>query len=118
MRAHTVSVLGHEQQGGNAHLELRGHVAVARGDAEDEGVELGEVGGLDDGVGGLGRGVQLLEDVLRERLGNLVDGHGAAGGLDTALHRLGDCAHIARLVHILGCEGRGNVRLAMWPYME
>ena len=58
-------------RGERTHLELRGHVAVARGDAEDEGIELREVGGLDDGVGGLRRRVQLLEDVLRVRATDL-----------------------------------------------
>lgn len=84
---------------GRTDLELRGHIAEARGDTEEEGVKLGEVGGLDDGIGGLGRGVQLLEDVLRERLGDLVDGRCAARCLDAALHGLGDCAYIQVRAH-------------------
>ena len=49
-----------------AHLPLAGEVAVTRRDAEEEGVELGELVGLDDRVSGLGGRVQLVEDVLRE----------------------------------------------------
>ena len=51
-----------------AHLPLGGEVSEAGGDAEEEGVELGEVGGCEDGVGGLGGCVELLEDVLGEGL--------------------------------------------------
>ena len=52
------------------YLPLAGEVTVAGGDAEEEGVEGGEGGGVDDGVVGLGRGVEELEDVLGERLGD------------------------------------------------
>ena len=53
-----------------AYLPLAGEVAVAGGDAEEEGVKGGEGRGVDDGVVGLGRGVEELEDVLGERLGD------------------------------------------------
>ena len=49
-------------------LPLGGEVAVAGGDAEDEGVKVGEVVGGEDGVVGLGGRVELLEDLLREGL--------------------------------------------------
>ena len=55
-------------------LPLGGEVAVAGGDAEEEGVELGEVAGREDRVRGLGGRVQLGEDVLGERLGDPVLG--------------------------------------------
>ena len=57
-----------QREGGGAHLPLGGEVPEAGGDAEEEGVELGEVGGCEDGVGGLGGCVELLEDVLGEGL--------------------------------------------------
>lgn len=53
-----------------AHLELGGHVAVTGGDTKDKAVELGEVGGGDDGVGGLGRRVHEGEDLVGEGLCN------------------------------------------------
>ena len=51
-------------------LPLRGEVAVTRGDTEDERVVVGQIVRGDDGVVGLGGGVHLLKDVLRESLGN------------------------------------------------
>lgn len=57
-------------QGRETHLELRGHVAVASRDTEDEGIEFGEVRGLEDGIGGLGGRAHLGEDLLGERLGD------------------------------------------------
>lgn len=81
-------------------------VTVTGRDTEEEGVELGEVTGSEDGVVWLGRCVHLLEDLLRQSLCNptshgqdeshcrldvkdvLVDGGSTAGGLDTALDGL------------------------------
>ena len=70
-------------------LPLAGEVAVAGGDAEEERVEVGEVGGREDGVGGLGRGVHLGEDLLRERLGD-------PGGECTCVSERGRAAHVCR----------------------
>ena len=51
-------------------LPLGREVTVASGDTEDEPVELGEVLRGKDGVVGLGGGVHLVEDLLRQGLGN------------------------------------------------
>lgn len=65
-------------------LPLRGEVAVARGNAEEEAVVLGERGGVreDLDVRGLGGRVHLGEDLVGERLGDLEEIGGAAGGVD------------------------------------
>lgn len=78
-------------------LPLGGEVAVAGGDAEEEGVVLLELGGvLEDGhVGGLGGSVHLGEDLLGEGLGDLVDVGRAAGLLDTGLLSLGQLLDVA-----------------------
>lgn len=52
------------------YLPLAGEVSVTGGDTEDERVELGELGGREDGVVGLGGSVQGLEDLLGEGLGD------------------------------------------------
>lgn len=65
-------------------LPLGGEVAEAGGDPDQEGVVLGEGGGVleDLDVGGLGAGAQLGQDLGGECLGDLEDVGGAAGGLD------------------------------------
>lgn len=66
-------------------LELGREVAVAGGDAEEDGVVRLEIGGVvqDRNVGGLGRGVHLAEDVVGECLGNLEEGGITASLADT-----------------------------------
>lgn len=49
---------------------LRGECPVARGDPEDEGVEGGERGGVDDGIVGFGGRVHFGEDFGGERFGD------------------------------------------------
>jgi hypothetical protein len=49
---------------------LRGEVAITGGYAKEEGVIIGELGHLKNGVGGLGRCVHLVEDFLWEGLAN------------------------------------------------
>ena len=49
-------------------LPLRGKVAITRGDAKEEGVERGELGGGEDGVVRFRGGVHFGEHVVRERL--------------------------------------------------
>lgn len=71
-------------------LPLAGEGAVTGGDTEEERVKLDEVGGIEDGVAGLGGRVELGKDVLRESLCDLVDGCRATGGLDTLLLGLSD----------------------------
>lgn len=51
-------------------LPLGGEVAEAGGDAEEDGIVLEQVSRLSDGVGGLGGGVHLAEDVGGEGFGN------------------------------------------------
>lgn len=51
-------------------LPLSGEVAVAGGDTEEDGIVLQEVGGLSNGVAGLGRGVHLAQHLLGESLGD------------------------------------------------
>lgn len=60
---------------------LRGEVAVAGGDSEQEGIVLLEDGGVADlGDGGvLGGSVHLGQDFLRESLGDAVEVDGTAG---------------------------------------
>ena len=55
-------------------LELGGEVAVTGGDTEEDTVKGLQLGGVVQGsdVGGLGRSVHLVEDVLREGLGDSV----------------------------------------------
>ena len=52
------------------YLPLSGEVAVASGDAKEEGIELWELLGGDDRVVGLRGRVQLFENVRREGLAN------------------------------------------------
>lgn len=53
-----------------AYLQLSWEATVASGDTKDEGIKVGELGGGDDGVAGLGGGVHLGQYLLRESLGN------------------------------------------------
>ena len=52
------------------HLPLAREVTVTRGDAEEERVELCELGGIDEGIIRLCGCVHFLENLLRERLGD------------------------------------------------
>lgn len=63
-------------------LELGGEVAVTGGDTEEDTVESLKLGGVVQGgdVGGLGRSVHLVEDVLGQGLGDLEE-----GGITTSL---------------------------------
>lgn len=58
-----------------AYLPLAGEVAVTRRDTEDEGVELGELVGLDYGIIRLRGGVHLGEDFLGEGLSDPGEKH-------------------------------------------
>lgn len=71
---------------------LRGEVAVARGDAHQEGIVLledGRVGDLGDG-GVLGGSVHLGQNILGEGLGHAVEVDGAAGLADALGLGLGE----------------------------
>ena len=56
--------------GKTTHLPLSREVTVASGDTEEDGIELGEVIGVKDGIVGLGGRIHLGQDFLRECLGN------------------------------------------------
>lgn len=65
-------------------LPLRREVAVPRGDADEEAVVPGQHGRVVEhlDVGGLGGRVHLGQDLLGQRLGDLVEVGGAAGVVD------------------------------------
>jgi len=50
------------------HLPLSGETAVTSRDAEEEGIVVWELSGGEDGVAKLGRGMELLQDVLGKSL--------------------------------------------------
>lgn len=55
-------------------LPLSGEVTVTGGDTEEDGIVLQKLGGLNNGIAGLGRGVHLGENLLRESLSNPGEG--------------------------------------------
>ena len=75
-----VEVVGKVVEGFEAARRARGRRRRApRGEAEQEAVVLGELGGRDDRVVGLGRRVHLGQHLLRQQLGHL-RGMGGGGG--------------------------------------
>lgn len=96
-------------------LPLSREVTVTGGDTEENGIVLQEIGGLNNGVAGLGGGVHLGQNLLRESLADprwnlsvsklrnilnewifvLVDGSLATSGLDTLLLSLGQLLDVA-----------------------
>lgn len=76
-------------------LPLGGEVAVTSGDTEEEGIVLKELLRLGDGVVGLGRSMQQLQNVVGESLGDLEDVGLATSSLNAllfGLRQLGDVA--------------------------
>lgn len=57
-------------------LPLRGEVTVASGNTKENGIELQELLGSHNGVGGFGRSVHLSENVIGEGLGDPVPSSG------------------------------------------
>lgn len=70
-------------------LELSRPVTETRADTEKEGVVLWELGSFDHRVRRLRWRIHLLENLFRERFGDLVDIDAATGGLDASLFSLG-----------------------------
>jgi hypothetical protein len=101
-----------------AHLPLGGEVSVTGGDAEEEGIVLGEGLRGGDGDVGLGGGVHLGEDLLRERLGDLVEVDAAAGGLDALFDALSDCREREYIRRGDVKQGEGCARLKTCPHVE
>ena len=64
--------------------------AWRRGRTEDEAVKVGEVVRANLGDVGPGDGILLLEDLLGQRLGDLVERHLGAGGLCAGDNLLGE----------------------------
>lgn len=76
-------------------LPLSGEVTVTSGDTKEDGIVLQEVVGLNSGVGRLGRGVHLGQNLIGESLGDLEDVDFAAGGLNALLLSLGQLLDVA-----------------------
>ena len=76
-------------------LPLGREVTVASGDPEENGIVLEELSGFGDRVGGLGRSMHLLQDLIREGLGNLVHIGLATGSFNALLLGLGQLLDVA-----------------------
>lgn len=78
-------------------LPLGGEVAVAGGDTQKESIVLLEDGGVGEGGDGvvLGRGVHLVENLLRQGLLDAVEVDGTAGRLDALGLSLGKSLYVA-----------------------
>lgn len=76
---------------------LGGEVAVAGGDTQKESIVLLEDGGVGEGGDGvvLGRGVHLVENLLRQGLLDAVEVDGTAGRLDALGLSLGKSLYVA-----------------------
>jgi len=76
-------------------LPLSGESTVTSGDAEEEGIVVGELSGGDDGVARLGWGMELLQGILGKSLCDLEDVGRTTGSLDTRLDALSKLGNMA-----------------------